>query len=133
MTRTAAQQAAYDRIMGTAETVREQAAAGVIEDRYADAEAAPAPVEVVANFQVCLDCMLWVAGYDEHERGEAYPAAVVEAMTAPEAAAWHLVNACGDDEETGHEYTCTSFTYAPCDTCASWLGGERHAVAALSR
>lgn len=43
MNRTPAQQAAYDRLVGTAQTVRDQAAQGVIEDRYADTPT-PAPV-----------------------------------------------------------------------------------------
>lgn len=85
-------------------------------------------VEVVASFAVCVDCMQFVTGVDAHERGEDYPQAVIDAMTAPDAADWHLVNACGDDCEG----TCETFSYAPCDTCASWLAGERHAVTALS-
>ncbi len=123
--RSAAQQAAYDRIMGDARTVAQQQRTGTT---YLDA-APTAPVEVVATFAVCVDCMQYVAGIDAHERGEDYPAAVIDAMTAPDAASWHLVNACGDDCAD----TCETFTYAPCDTCASWLAGERHAVAALSR
>lgn len=90
---------------------------------------APAATPAPSNLRVCVDCMQWVAGIDAHERGEDYPGAVVAAMTAPDAAAWHLVNACGDDCAD----TCADFTYAPCDTCASWLAGERHAVAAFAR
>lgn len=87
-----------------------------------------APVSVIAEFAVCIDCMQWVAGITDDERGEEYPNAVADAMTAPEAAQWHLVNACTDDCGT-----CSTFTYHACDTCASWLAGERHAVVALSR
>ena len=82
------------------------------------------------TFRVCIDCMQYVAGLDARVRGEAYPTAVIDAMTAPDAANWQLVNACEDDCTSG---ACAAFTYAPCDTCASWLAGERHAVIALAR
>lgn len=104
----------------------EDDAAGDTHAAHAGHDDTPADI---TTMEVCVDCMQFVAGIDAHERGEDYPAAVVAAMTAPDAAAWTLVNACGEDCAD----TCTAFSYAPCGTCGSWLAGERHAVAAIAR
>lgn len=79
----------------------------------------------IHEFLACIDCTQFVAGISAHERGNDYPAATLEAMSAPEVARWTLVNACDD--------TCEVFTYRPCDMCATWIAGERHAVTALTR
>lgn len=82
-----------------------------------------------ASLMVCIDCVQWIAGIDDHERGSEYPSAVVDAMTDDDALGWLLVNSCADDCAD----SCRTFTGAPCDTCASWLAGERHAVTGLTR
>lgn len=89
--------------------------------RCGEAQAVEA-VEVDA----CLDCAQYVAGISEHERGEAYPAATVAAMTRYTPG--QLVDGdCGEENEH-----CVDFTDRPCDLCDSGLAGERHRVAIIS-
>jgi hypothetical protein len=74
-----------------------------------------APALTATAVEVCLDCLLAAAGYDEHETG-----------STPTVEPWGLWA-----DEPGHAYaegTEEGFSSRPCEGCGSHLAGDRFAA-----
>ena len=83
----------------------------------------------------CIDCLQFAAGFDEHERGEAYPPETALAFLNMDGEvstglppAEHSPNCGVLDGECGQDCETITFSSDRCGWCLSALAGSRHAL-----
>lgn len=84
------------------------------------------PLELVnEDFNICGDCLMFDAGFDEHETGYAWSA------TKPPWKLWmepdgSLPYAWAQTYDEDGEEPLQHFSWSPCPACGSSLGGDRY-------
>ena len=84
----------------------------------------------IFTLDACVNCLMYAAGYSEHELGAPRPAAVAEGFdrisrdNSPELV---IINPGGFEEDESESH----FSWSPCDICLSSLGGDRHPVTVI--
>ena len=80
--------------------------------------------DVIMEGECCADCLIVMANGDYSGMSETKAAMVNRGLDALEG---YAAPSCGEDCEGAH------FSWAPCDCCGEYLGGDRHAFIVLSR
>lgn len=82
-------------------------------------------------YWVCVDCYFAHHGFNEHERGEDYPAETLSRIpTDADVSSGMMRDEHADDCDPEDECDCETqdFSSSWCDGCGSTLAGSRHAL-----
>lgn len=75
------------------------------------------------EFEICVDCMMFDAGYDEHETGQPYSTEHPPWNNYPGREYTWAQNYSDENDDAEPIY---SFSWSPCDACGSPLAGDRY-------
>ena len=84
----------------------------------------------IFTLDVCVDCLMYAAGYSDRELGAPAPPAVAEGFAriardnSPKPV---MINPGGFEEDESESY----FSWSHCEVCLSSLGGDRHPVTVM--